>query len=256
MEDREIYKILGSEVRRRILVYIGDRGSVRFTEMRRDLKLSVGSLYYHLDLLKGLVTQKSDKSYTLTSGGLEVYRRIKEGGRGGWGVSGGVVRVLLVIPLFEVLNQSVARSLVAIAVSSAVLIMTSLISGLGMFGVYPVENSGQPPTLTVLSSLFGLWILLDTACSTIYGRFGVNHVQFFSQVSIIYLLYYLILSTAAALRMTFPNYLFLAIQAWLALIMGAAVAVSKGVRLERGFMVTLLALYLNTAILMLMGGNM
>lgn len=76
-----IYEVLGNPNKRRIIEFIGNRGRVSFTQLRRSLKMSVGNLYYNLDHLKGLVYQCEDKKYALTEEGKKVYKVLIEESR-------------------------------------------------------------------------------------------------------------------------------------------------------------------------------
>ncbi|MCS7139519.1 MAG: helix-turn-helix domain-containing protein [Candidatus Nezhaarchaeota archaeon] len=74
----KVYRALGNPHRRRIILLLGDNpDGLVFSELRRELNLSVGSLYYNLDQLKGLVHQKSDKRYVLTEKGVIAYKMLK-----------------------------------------------------------------------------------------------------------------------------------------------------------------------------------
>ncbi|RLE89916.1 MAG: hypothetical protein DRJ49_01465 [Thermoprotei archaeon] len=69
----KIYSILANRVKRNIIKILGDRGKASATEMRKELKISVGALYYNLDDLVGYVAQDYDKKYKLTERGKIVY---------------------------------------------------------------------------------------------------------------------------------------------------------------------------------------
>lgn len=72
-----IYRALGHPLRRDIIKYLGEHGKASFTELKRNLKVSVGTLYYNLDQLKDLVTQDPDKKYVLTKRGQVAYNLMK-----------------------------------------------------------------------------------------------------------------------------------------------------------------------------------
>lgn len=60
-----------------IILAIGERGELSFKDLKAKMNLGVGTLYYHLDGLKGLVTQNSSKQYMLTDDGRAVYASMK-----------------------------------------------------------------------------------------------------------------------------------------------------------------------------------
>lgn len=75
----DIYMVLGNPVKRRIVEIIAERGAVSFTELKRNLNLSVGALYYNLDGLKDFIAKDENRRYVLTEKGLLLFRAMKEG---------------------------------------------------------------------------------------------------------------------------------------------------------------------------------
>ncbi len=76
-EISEIYSILGNTCRRKIILLLGNKGPTTFTELKRHLKTSVGTLYYNLDQLRGYISQDKNKRYFLTPKGLKTFKLIK-----------------------------------------------------------------------------------------------------------------------------------------------------------------------------------
>lgn len=68
-----VYHLLRHPIRRKIVTMLGERDKVGFTEMRRDVNVGVGKLYYHLDVLSALITQDGHRKYMLTELGREAY---------------------------------------------------------------------------------------------------------------------------------------------------------------------------------------
>ena len=60
-----------------IVMALGDSGGLSFKDLKAKMNLGVGTLYYHLDGLKGVVTQNGSKQYVLTDEGKAVYDTIK-----------------------------------------------------------------------------------------------------------------------------------------------------------------------------------
>ncbi|MDG6901680.1 MAG: helix-turn-helix transcriptional regulator [Nitrososphaerota archaeon] len=60
-----------------IILAIGEKGELNFKDLKARMNLGVGTLYYHLDGLGGLVAQNSSKRYVLTDQGRQVYEAIK-----------------------------------------------------------------------------------------------------------------------------------------------------------------------------------
>jgi len=68
-----VYHLLRHPIRRKIVTMLGERDKVGFTEMRNDVNVGVGKLYYHLDVLSALITQDGHRKYMLTELGREAY---------------------------------------------------------------------------------------------------------------------------------------------------------------------------------------
>ena len=74
----KIYQALGNPHRRKIIMLLGENpDGLAFSELKRELNLSVGTLYYNLDQLGDLIYQKSDKRYALTDKGFVAYKMLK-----------------------------------------------------------------------------------------------------------------------------------------------------------------------------------
>ena len=68
-EKREgkFYNALDHEIRRTILRMVGKDGLSSFTQFKKTLKVSTGTLYHHLDVLKDLISQNESRKYILTN---------------------------------------------------------------------------------------------------------------------------------------------------------------------------------------------
>lgn len=74
----KIYQALGNPHRRNIIALLGENpDGLTFSELRKMVNLSVGSLYYNLDQLEDLIYQKNDKRYALTEKGFLAYSILK-----------------------------------------------------------------------------------------------------------------------------------------------------------------------------------
>ena len=77
-EISRFYTVLGHPLRRTIISVIGETGSASFTDLKEKLDVSVGTLYYNIDLMEGLVDQDENKRYVLTHRGKIAYRLLVE----------------------------------------------------------------------------------------------------------------------------------------------------------------------------------
>lgn len=78
-EDLKKVRYLNHPVRKRIIELLGSRGSMSFTEMRNEMNLPVGTLYYHLDVLRGYVLQDEERRYYLSKDGRKLYDMLLSG---------------------------------------------------------------------------------------------------------------------------------------------------------------------------------
>jgi hypothetical protein len=76
-KDEVVAKLTSKPKRMAVVRLIGERGEVSFKELKARLGMGVGTLYYHLDALRDLVTQNETKQYVLTDAGKTAYESIK-----------------------------------------------------------------------------------------------------------------------------------------------------------------------------------
>jgi len=69
--------IISKPNRAAIILAIGEKGGLSFKDLKAKLNLGVGTLYYHLDGLNGLVAQDNTKQYILTEDGKRIYEEMK-----------------------------------------------------------------------------------------------------------------------------------------------------------------------------------
>ncbi|MFX1596293.1 MAG: ArsR family transcriptional regulator, partial [Promethearchaeota archaeon] len=65
-------------MRRKIIRIIGDNEYATFTKLKKELKVSTGTIYHHLDTLSDLIEQKKDKKYYLKELGIYAYNSLKD----------------------------------------------------------------------------------------------------------------------------------------------------------------------------------
>ena len=61
----KFYSALGNPYRRQIVQLLREKRKLGFKELHEALKISVGALYHHLDMLEGIVAQDSERKYVL-----------------------------------------------------------------------------------------------------------------------------------------------------------------------------------------------
>jgi len=76
--EADFYYALGHELRRKIIKIIGDNDFSSFTILKKELKVSTGTIYHHLESLSQLIEQKEDKKYYLNDLGVHAYNSLQD----------------------------------------------------------------------------------------------------------------------------------------------------------------------------------
>ena len=76
--ESNFYYALGHDLRRRMIKIIGDNEFSSFTSLKKELKVSTGTIYHHLDALSQLIEQGKDKKYYLTELGKHAYDSLQD----------------------------------------------------------------------------------------------------------------------------------------------------------------------------------
>jgi len=71
----DIFEALSNPIRRKILILLNEK-PMSYKELAAKLKISIGSLYYHLSYLKPLISQDELKRYSLNERGREVVNEL------------------------------------------------------------------------------------------------------------------------------------------------------------------------------------
>ncbi len=77
VEKELLDRVVSKPNRAAIVLFLGENGEVSFKELKAKLNLGVGTLYYHLDGLDGVVTQNKSRQYLLTDPGKNVYEAMR-----------------------------------------------------------------------------------------------------------------------------------------------------------------------------------
>jgi len=76
-EGADIYRLLKSPIRRKIILLLDSRRELTAAQLKDLLDISYGTLYYHLDFLKPLVDQVGRGRYALNERGREIADRLR-----------------------------------------------------------------------------------------------------------------------------------------------------------------------------------
>ncbi|MEM2104109.1 MAG: winged helix-turn-helix domain-containing protein [Candidatus Bathyarchaeia archaeon] len=273
MEDlSRYYALLKDPARRKIIEILGSQGKVGFKELRGTLGLGVGTVYYHLDMLSDFVEQDKQRKYRLNSKGQMLYKVLKEGSvPASLAISETfhhqAAKWLFLSPLFA----STTKLFRLLPISATVLILGGLgasIARLEPALFFYFEHSTRSPAVTSALFIFnwiGLFLFTEVLAYTFFKRFG-NDIQLLTCIGLSALpmavFPYIYIAVPAALKGLGLLYAELEIvrqvaliilQIWSMLLFSAAVCYGKGLRLDKGVIISLTAIYLNMAILFILG---
>jgi hypothetical protein len=264
-----LYGIVSHPLRRKIVEVLGSEGPTSFTTLKKHVDAKVGTLYYHLDMLKGLVSQDSQKRYLLTSVGTDAYSRLQS--------SEYVDSTSLLVQNLPENRGLVERvsSVLALGPLWPMLVADSILPkvgaiglvGLGAFLVYqarletvllflnPVLTGSMLLSLEFLVSWIIVYGMSDLVGTLMFHRKG-EHLALLLATGYALapllafsvwwnLVIYYSFRTSFVSTFIFSRILLIILQAWALGMLAKAVSVVKGLRLERAAVVGLVVAYVN-----------
>jgi len=260
MEDlSRYYTLLRDPARRKIIEILGSQEKIGFKELREALGLGVGTVYYHLDMLSDFLAQDKQRKYRLNDRGKALHKILKEGSvpatlEIGEAFSHRFGRWLFLSPVFA----KTVKPLRFLPFVIAVLLVgafgaayTDLDPALFFYFLY------SPHSFTGIVALFifdwvGLFLFAELFAYLLYRRVG-NDLQLFTCIGLaaipLTIFPYIYLFTSE----TVAQYILVIMQVWSLLLSSAAISFGKGIRLDKAMVVSLTAMYLNIAILFMLG---
>jgi DNA-binding transcriptional ArsR family regulator len=260
MDDlSQYYTLLRDPARRKIIEILGSRDKIGFKELRLELGLGVGTVYYHLDMLSEFIMQDRQHKYKLNDRGVMLYNVLKEGSiPASLEISGSfnlrMTKWLFLSPLFS----KTVKPLRLLPLAVAIL----FIGGFGtviaqldpaLFFYFPYSPASQTSAFTLyIFEWIGLFLFSETATYVLYRRVG-NDLQLFTCLGLsafptsIFPYVYLVIS-----GMTI-QWILIVLQIWSLLLVSAALCFGKGIRLDKAIVISLTAMYINIAVLLAMG---
>lgn len=267
------YALLKDPTRRRIIEILGSQEKIGFKELRETLGVGVGTVYYHLDMLSGFIEQDKQRKYRLNSKGQMLYRVLKDGSLPASleiseTLSHRVAKWLFLSPVFALTSKPL-RFLPA---SAAILVfgafgaaMARLEPALFFFFEYSARSSASTAALFIFNWI-GLFLFTEVLAIALFRRVG-NDLQLFACIGLAALplavypyMYYAVPMVLEAfnvyrweLMKTVRDAMLVVLQVWSILLVSAAVCHGKGLRLDKGVIISLTATYLNIAALFMLG---
>nr|MDO8100620.1 helix-turn-helix domain-containing protein [Candidatus Njordarchaeota archaeon] len=271
----EIYTALSHPLRKKIVEIIGEREFIGFKYLKDVLNVSIGTLYYHLDMLEGFIAQNKEKKYTLTKKGKMALslvgsseERLKAEGVRPKAKEPSILsafarEVLFARRLFASISSNPLRFIpeVLIVVGFGAWLFSQLgIEPIMMFYSHPPL---WPSSIVIVGEFFMGWFAIFGFCEILsiafFRRLGgeVNLLVStgFSLLPLLILPVLLYIGRAIDPSLVFNwsliDGLLLIFQGWVLCLLTAALGFSKGLKLEKAALVTLTVMYSNIGILLL-----
>lgn len=261
-----IHALLKDETRRKIIGMLGEHEKVGFKEFRDNLKIGVGTLYYHLDILSDFIVQDKNRKYALNEKGQLLYKAMTEGMIPTSLKLDNVYRSvklqwLFLAPLFNKMDNA-ARW---IPLSAIVLALGAVGSGLASLSPLllfysPTLQSFEMIIATFLFDWLGVFFLASLLSRLLFKRSGDElHLFVCTSFAVLPLAVYPYLYVVIPLIVspTIVSFvlrtLLLVLQVWSLILLTSAFSFGKGLKLEKAGIISLSLLYINIALLVLLG---
>ncbi|MEM2971795.1 MAG: winged helix-turn-helix domain-containing protein [Candidatus Bathyarchaeia archaeon] len=274
MEDlSRYYTLLRDPTRRKIIEILGVQEKIGFKELRETLGLGVGTVYYHLDMLSEFITQDKQRKYRLNDKGQMLYRVLKEGSvpptlEISETFSHRLAKWIFLSPLFAKTNKPLRLLPASIAILFFGAVGTAYAELEPALFFYNFQYSAYSFASTVALFIFnwiGLFLFAEALIYLLYRRVG-NDLQLFVCVGLatlplaVYPYLHLAVPTVLETQSLFAldanvirQSLLIILQIWSLLLLSAAFCFGKGLRLDKAIVVSLTAIYLNMAVLFMLG---
>jgi len=270
-EKAKLYGALSHSIRIGIVKILGEKGLSSFTELKKALNIGDGKLYYHLGMLRTLISQDKESKYFLTEQGKLAYQLLsdeeiptqltrKEDREGLVGVFYSYINAFL-LPgwLISYLFSSPLRNAMELSLVILLGSWAASISGLKP-ALLLLSYDPSYPQFSIVAEFVSGWLVIyglsDLISSLLGGR--RNHINLFvgttfSRVPIVLfsLLWMLDRTFRLGIAFLYGGMLFrvlmLLCQAWSLSLLTLATSLAKHLSIEKAAMVTLIVTYLNIA---------
>lgn len=270
-----IYKALGHPHRKRIIEIIGEKGRSGFKELHETLNISIGALYYHIDMLNHLIIQDNQRKYILTERGKLAYKLLKteeeklsslsltepKKPEGAWqSFLATLQQIFIPGRLFLYISNQPIQSIPLTAVIIAFGTWIATQANLEFILIFP-NSLAKTPLPLIATSFVVSWLLFFALCDSLaiilFKRKGANLTLLIgSAFSLLPLLlfsciWYLGRILNFSFTMIEATLLLLPFQAWTIAMMSTAISLSKGLRIDKAALICFIAIYINLTYLAL-----
>ena len=253
------HTLLRDPNRRKIIEILGQQEKIGFKELKQTLRLGIGTVYYHLDMLSNFLTQDKQRKYMLNDRGRLLYKALKDKSLPpmldiGEALGHRLGRYLFLSPIFTRTTQPMILLPVAIVVlvigafGSAVANLDPALFFYFPYTAYEFE--------TVIALFFfnwiGLFLFSDLIIFILYKRTG-NELQLFTCLGIAAFPLSIFPYFLLFVSYEYTRYFLLLFQVWSLLLISSAFCFGKGLRLDKSITISMIILYLNIMLLMFLG---
>jgi len=258
-EESRYHTLLRDPARRKIIEVLDGQEKIGFRELKGLLGLGVGTVYYHLDMLSDFLEQDKQRKYRLNDRGRLLFRSMRDGG------------VPLSLEVSETFRHSLAKWLFLSPVFAKttkplrLLPLSLLILGVGAFGSALASSLSQlffyssftAYRFEVTAALYlfnwiGLFIFSDLVITLVFKRVG-GDLQLFVCLGIASFPVALFPYIYVFLSYEIARIFLLILIVWGVMLLSSAYSFSKGLRLDKSIVMSLLILYVNIAVLLVTG---
>jgi len=272
-----LYGIISHALRREIVELLGDQGPLGFSQIKQRLNVKVGTLYYHFDMLDGLITRDAQRRYLLTTAGRDAYEKLR---------SAEYVQSSNILAQHVQTSQtSVERSFRLLVPAKAIMALQSrtplaiagavLLLVLGSLSVFQahlitvllfLDPSDENPLLLGIGFLAN-WIVIfgvaDLLATYLFGRKG-EHLTLligttYALIPVLVFVAWWDLAITFSIQafgltiFALSRVILILLQAWSLAILARIVSGLKGLRLDKAAVISLVIAYLSITVAYLRG---
>ena len=254
---------------------IGENGFSSFTILKKELNVSTGTIYHHLDTLSTLIKQKSDKKYYLTELGIRAYDSIRNNmGTISFDISKKDYNSFLLKGLMHLTPKRIMvadnkPNLLVITFSLIILILGGIFCALN--GLYPffllfgtIPEIPYAPLFNFFSFIINFFVffcIIEASCRIFYKK-KESSIEFLSTFAIIFLpsILYLIIHYFFLVLMIieftfigiFDNIIMIIFQVWSLWLLTYSITTYKRLKIENVLIISLLLHYGGFSIILML----
>lgn len=273
--ESSFYYALGHGIRRKIIKIIGDNDYTSFTYLKKELGVSTGTIYHHLETLSELIEQKEDKKYYLKELGVYAYNSLKnniETIKFPQRVfKSPILKKLMVLTSKRFISFNKKDRIYTILISVVIIILGTIFSylnGFNSFLLFFIDTNQDNLlllnqiliNLSFIFNFFAFFIIVESISRIFYKKNEsiLNFLISFALIQfpmVIYLILHFIFEYASLITINIFNFidkiLMIIFQVWSLWLLSYSLSVKKGIKIENCLIISLLLHYSGFTIILL-----